>query len=627
MPSITPETTMRLAQLVSVLFALSAIGAAPSEDLATDVAIYGGTPAGIAAALAAGRAGKQVVLIEPYSWIGGLVSNGLTHTDYHAYEGLTGTFLEFTKRVEAFYAEQYGKDSPQVKDTHRGTHAEPKVNRLVFERMIAEVPSIRVLTRHVLRRDRTPGPSATAAASLRAITVLGPDQHPVTVTATVYIDASYEGDLMALAGELWRIGREGRAQYGESLAPENADGQLQAYNFRLTFTNVADNRVAIPEPAGYRREDFVGILPLLEQGAFKAVFTAKSGRETGIYKAQFPRLPNDKFDINDVSHSAARLSMPGANLAWPDGDAATRARIFADHVRYNLGLLHFLQNDASVPAHYRDEAAQYGLCRDEFTSNGHLPEQLYVREARRLVGRHVFIESDMEQAPGDQRCVLKTDSIAMGEYGPNCHGTGHDGPLFGGRHTGEFYKVVMPYQIPYGVIVPLKTSNLLVPVAASSSHVGFCALRLEPIWMSLGQAAGHAAVMAVEGKNSVQQIDVAQLQHRLHADGSATIYTSDVLPGHPDFAAVQWWGLSGGLHGLEPRAADEKPRRGKNTGGQYYETYPHHAVELDLPLDAVITERWTALATKAGVPMATLVGSSTRGEFIRRAFAAIAPGR
>lgn len=614
---------MRTAPLLAVLVLLSSTRALIAEELITEVAIYGGTPAGIAAALAAGRAGKQVVLIEAYSWVGGLVSNGLTHTDYHAYEGLTGTFLEFTKRVEAFYAGKFGQDSQQVKDTHRGTHAEPAVNQKVFETMLAEVPTIRVLTRHVLRRPSASEPSATTAAVLRAITVIGADQQAVVVKAQVYIDASYEGDLMAMAGELWRVGREGRAQYGESLAPEQADGQLQAYNFRLTFTNVANNRVAIPQPAGYRREDFTGILPLLEQKAFKAVFTDKSGRDTGIYKAQFPQLPNGKFDINDVSHAAARLSMPGANLAWPDGDAQTRARIFAEHVRYNLGLLYFLQNDPAVPARYREEALQYGLCRDEFSTNGHLPEQLYVREARRLVGQHVFIEGDMDQAPGDQRCVLHSTSIAMGEYGPNCHGTGHEGPLFGGKHTGEFYKVVMPYQIPYGVIVPLKASNLLVPVAVSASHVGFCALRLEPIWMSLGQAAGHAAVMAIDGKTSVQQVDVLRLQRRLHADGSATIYTSDVLPGHPDFAAVQWWGMLGGLHGLAPRAEDEKPKRGKNIGGQYNETYPFHAVHLDQPLDDDTANRWKTLATKAGLPAAAMTSAKSRGEFIRHAFAAV----
>ena len=148
-----------------------------------------------------------------------------------------------------------------------------------------------------------------------------------------------------------------------------------------------------------------------------------------------------------------------------------------------------------------------------------------------------------------------------------------------------------PYQIPYGVIVPRDIENLLVPVAASSTHVGFSALRLEPIWMSLGQATGHAAALAVSNKVAVQNIDVPALQRRLHKAVAATIYVSDVLPGHPDFAAVQWWGTSGGLHGLNPMPA--KPgQRGKNLHGQYYEAYPAHAAELERPLDAALAKRW-----------------------------------
>ncbi len=614
---------MRRAPLLAVLTMLSSLATHSAAELTAEVAIYGGTPAGIAAALSAGRAGRQVLLIEPYSWVGGLVTNGLTHTDYHAYEGLTGTFLEFANRVAAHYVERYGKDSPQVKDCRRGTQAEPGVNRMVFERMLSEVPTIHVLTRHRLDRTRLDAAAHNDLTSIRAITVQDDGGAPVTVRAAVFIDASYEGDLMALAGERWRVGREGRSEYGESLAPEQADDQLQGYNFRLTFTDVPGNRVPIPQPAGYRREDFAAILPLLEQGVVKTVFTSRSGRDTGIFKAQEPALPNGKRDINDVSHAAVRLSMPGANHGWPDGDAATRQAIFAEHLRHNLGLLYFLQNDPAVPARWQGEARQYGLCRDEFTTTGHLMEQLYIREARRLIGTHVYIEADTAQAVGDQRSVLHRESIAMGEYSHNCHGTHHEGPTFGGRHTGEFYHATVPYQIPYGVLVPLRSSNLLVPVAVSSSHAGFCALRLEPIWMSLGQAAGHAAVIAIETKSSVQQVAVARLQRRLHEDGSATIYTSDVLPGHPDFAAVQWWGTSGGLHGLATRGVGGKPTRGKNLGGQYDETYPFHEVGLEKALDVETTERWTALAIRVGVPAKRLAGSRTRGELIRRAFTAV----
>ena len=147
-----------------------------------------------------------------------------------------------------------------------------------------------------------------------------------------------------------------------------------------------------------------------------------------------------------------------------------------------------------------------------------------------------------EPAPGEARAKLFTDAIAMGDYGNNCHGTHHEGPLIGGKHSGEFYNPVPPYQIPYGALVPKKEDceNLLAPVAVSSSHVGFCALRLEPIWMSLGQAAGHAAALAVETKSAVQQVEVKALQKRLIEDQSSLIYTSDVPPGHRDFAAVPW---------------------------------------------------------------------------------------
>jgi len=607
--------------LLSILVLLSSLGSLTAEELTADVAIYGGTPAGIAAALVAGRAGKQVVLIEPYSWVGGLATNGLTHPDYHAYEALTGTFLEFIKRVHAHYVTTYGKDSPQALGSRDGTHAESHINRLVFERMLAEVPTIRVLTRHTLSLDPPPTTEAGSHLSISVahLTDRTGTRHPLR--ARIFIDATYEGDLLAQTADTWRVGREARAEYGESLAPESADNQLQAYNFRLCLTRVEANRVPIAQPAGYDRTDYADILPLLERGAFTAVFTDKSGRDTGFYKAQLA-LPNGKHDINDVSNSAVRLSMPGVNLEWPTGDAVVRQRIFAQHLRYHLGLLHFIQHDPAVPARYRDEALQWGLCRDEFTTTDHVPEQLYVREARRMIGQHVFTERDTDQADGDQRCRLWTDSIALGEYGHTCHGSGHEGPLFGGKHTGEFYKATMPHQIPYGVIVPQKTGNLLVPVAVSSSHVGFCALRLEPIWMSLGQAAGHAAVEAITHNTTVQQVDVARLQQRLHADGSATIYTSDVLPGHADFAAVQWWGTLGGLHGLEPRAAGEKPKRGKKIIGQYYETYPGHEVGIGRALDQATSERWTALAARIGVPSAAVAGSTTRGEFIRRAFAA-----
>lgn len=591
---------------------LGAAGNAPPAVL-----VYGATPGGIAAALAAARSGLSVLLVEPAPRIGGLVTSGLSHTDFHSFESLTGAFLDFAQRVEAHYAKAYGKDSQQVKDTFRGTFAEPKVNLLVFEQMLAEHKTITVRKQLTLASVKVQKSGETSR--IEAATFTGADGKVVTLTARVFIDATYEGDLMAMAGVPWRTGREGQAEYGESLAPEAADGQLQAYNFRFIATRATANRVAPVAPPGYRREDFVGVLPVLGSGKIKRVFDYPSGC---LFKAQTPPLPNGKYDINDVSRGLVRLSLPGKNLDWPDGDAATRAKIFADHLRDNVGLLWFLQTDNAVPAKFRDEAREWGWCKDEFTETGHLPPQLYVREARRMVGARVFVQRDSEHAPGDARAVLHRDAIAMGDYGNNCHGTAHEGGRFEGRHTGEFYNPVPPYQIPYGTLLPRTLANLLVPVAGSASHVGFCALRLEPVWMSLGQAAGHAAAMAVQEDIAVQQVNVPALQQRLHKDRSATLYVSDVLPGHADFAAVQWWGTAGGLHGLAPMPA--KPgQRGRNIHGQYFEASPGHAAELAKPLDAELAGRWNKLAVELRVPVDKLPkpdGKTARGDWVRAAW-------
>ncbi len=583
------------------------------------VLVYGATPGGIAAALAAAQAGQTVLLIEPTARIGGLVTSGLSHTDFHSFESLSGAFLDFAQRVEAHYAKTYGKDSQQVKDCFRGAFAEPRVNLLVFEKMLAEHKGIAVRTQLTLAAVAMR--KGSEVSRIESATFTGANGKVVTVAARVFIDATYEGDLMAKAGVPWRAGRESRGEYDESLAPEKADGQLQAYNFRFIATREAANRVPPVAPPGFRREDFLPVLAHLASGKIKKVF-AWGFEPGGMMKAHTPALPNGKYDINDVSRGLVRLSLPGKNLGWPDGDAATRQPIFAEHLRDNVGLLYFLQNDEAVPAKFRDEARERGWCRDEFTETGGLPPQLYVREARRMVGARIYTQRDSEHAPGDARAVLHRDAIAMGDYGNNCHGTGREGTRFDGQHTGEFYNPVPPYQIPYGTLLPRSVTNLLVPVACSSSHVGFCALRLEPIWMSLGQAAGQAAAMAVKENLPLQRVNVPALQRNLHADKSATIYVSDVPPGHVDVAAVQWWGTAGGLHGLAPMPA--KPgERGKNIHGQYFEANPGHTAELAQPLDVALAERWRRLAAGVGVRtgrLPTADGKVKRGDWIRAAW-------
>lgn len=239
-----------------------------------------------------------------------------------------------------------------------------------------------------------------------------------------------------------------------------------------------------------------------------------------------------------------------------------------------------------------------------------------------MVGVHVFVQADSEYAPGDVRAVRHADAIAMADYGNNCHGTAHEGPRFGGTHTGEFYNAVPPYQIPYGVLLPKDVDNLLVPVAASSSHVGFCALRLEPVWTSLGQAAGHAAALALEQQTACHDVSIPALQRRLHQDGSATIYVSDVLPGDADFEIVQWWGMAGGLQGLYPDVTNPKPR-GSRIISQYSTASPHHEAGLDQPLTEDLHRRWKQLTVDLGLDAERLpnpADGTTRGEFVRAAW-------
>ncbi len=431
------------------------------------------------------------------------------------------------------------------------------------------------------------------------------------------IDASYEGDLLAAAGVPYRVGREARSEFGESLAPETADDQVQGYNFRLCMTQDPKNRVPIPVPADYDRESYAALVPLVKAGKFRSAFGYPGS--PFVLKAHLPILPNRKHDINDVSKGLVRLSLPGRNHDFPEGDLATRRRIEQEHLDWQLGLIHFVQTDPALPEAFRKEAATWGLCRDEFTDTGHIPPQIYVREARRMIGLHVYTEADTEYATADARSRLHPDSIAVGEYSHNCHGTDHEGPMIGGRHTGEFYKAVAPYQIPYGVIVPKHMRNLLVPTACSASHVGFCALRLEPIWMSLGGAAGHAADLALDANIPVQQVDVEALQKRIWSHGGATIHINDVPPSHSDFTAVQWWGGLGGFHGVE-KAPAKLGSRGKHIVSQYYEAFPGHAAKLDQPLDGKLRKRWTALAKELGLPAS--VESTTRGDWIRETFTA-----
>ena len=606
----------RLVFLLAGLLAAGGFARGADEARSADVVVYGGTPAGIAAACLAADQGRAVILVEPYRWIGGMVTNGLSHTDLRSVESTSGFWWDFTQRVKRHYSEKHGADSPIVKSLLDGNFGEPKVNRLVFEQMLAARKGVTLLTEHALAAVKTTSAMPTSITEI--IVTRGAEK--TALRARMFVDASYEGDLMAAAGCKFAVGREDAAAYGESLAkdvPRGGDGQVQGYNFRWCMTREGANKLPAPKPAGYERAEFVRLLALYASGKLDRVFGEQG--QKAIYKVQPPFLPNGKTDINDMSHGLVRLSMPDINDAYPTGDAATRKRIVDEHRRYQLGMLWFLQNDDAVPARVREDALSWGFCKDEWPENGHLPEQLYVREARRMIGAHVFTQNDTKWSPDDVRLPLKEDSIAIGDYSHNCHGTGREGTRFDGKHTGEFYQRNAPFQIPYGTIVPREVANLLVPVAVSSSHVGFGALRLEPIWTAMGHAAGLAAHLALAMESpEVGEISIKRLQRLLHQTGAATVYVSDVRPDSADFAAVQWLAQRGALHHQKTPPDGKQPEWGK-LFGQYCPPYPFHEARLDDPMDDTTYGYWVRISPP-GVIEPSFPAQGSRREYVRDLF-------
>jgi hypothetical protein len=355
----------------------------------------------------------------------------------------------------------------------------------------------------------------------------------------VFADATYEGDLMAQAGVSYTWGREGTDEYGESLAgvrdrtpkhqftvqtrpydasgkllPEvsnvkkatagSADKKVQAYNFRVCMTKVADNRVPFPKPAGYDAARFALLARMLEE--MDKVKKAAGQPWTAVDVMKPDPLPNGKTDTNN--NGAFSTDYIGGSYDYPNGSYATRARIWEAHRDYVQGFLYFLQNDPQVPQGLHDEMAPLGLCRDEFTDTENWPRQLYVREARRMIGEYVMSQKDIQSA------LTKPDAIGMGSYNSDSHNVQRivngDGFV---ENEGDMQVPVTPYQIPYRVMVPKRAqaTNLLVPVCFSATHVAYSTLRMEPQYMIIGHAAGVAAGHAIKHSIPVQDVDVGAL--------------------------------------------------------------------------------------------------------------------
>lgn len=501
---------------------------------AADVVVYGATPAGIMASVSAARQGQKVLLVEPSSLIGGVVAGGLTKTDIGRRETVGGLPNEFFSRVLAYYEKTYGKDSIQAKESHEGIFFEPHVAGDIFQEMLRDA-SVRVL-----KKERITGVDVAHEhiSRINIQSVLG--GAATEVTGKVFIDASYEGDLMALAGVPYRVGREAAAEYDESLAgvtrglPEylgSGDHRLQSFNIRSTLTNRDDIRLPVPKPEHYTPEVFADFLAHIRD------------KHLRTFNDLFPDVPewgpvNGKSDPNKADDV-------GANIDYADGNFETRQRSY-EHTRdLWLTFWYMLQNDPSLSSEFRESARKWGLPKDEFVETNHVTPQLYVREARRMLGRYIMTQRDT------QTDRFKEDGVALGSYAIDSHPvqtvlTKNGMVEEGGNIAGW----TDPYNIPYRSLTPIAPDNLLVVVDISATHIAYCTVRMEPVFMMLGQAGGLAADLAIKGGTPVQEIPVMKLREELKSAGvplaplfrPVVVIAADSLPnpGKPvQFHAVQ----------------------------------------------------------------------------------------
>lgn len=513
-----------------------------------DVIIYGGTAAAVTAAVQVSKMGKSVIIVSPDTHLGGLSSGGLGFTDTGNKSVIGGQAREFYHRVYLHYQQpdawqwqkqadygNKGQGTPAMDGTERTMWIfEPHVAEQVFEDFIKE-HNIKVYRNEWL--NRSTGVSKKAGKII-AITTLSNK----TFTGKMFIDATYEGDLMAAAGVSYHVGREATSVYQEKwngiqtgvlhhghhfktnispykipgdassgLLPRisdkppgkkgDGDNKVQAYCFRMCLSDNPDNRIPFSRPAGYDSTQYELLVRVFNSG----------WRETFN---KFDPIPNHKTDVNN--HGPFSTDNIGMNYDYPDASYERRKEIIDEHARYQKGLMYFLANDPRIPAEVRTAMGKWGLPKDEFKDNGNWPHQLYIREARRMIGVNVMTENEVM----GRKAV--SQSIGMGSYTLDAHNAQRyvkeDGFV---QNEGDIgVDIKDPYKISYGAIIPKKAEcrNLLVPVCVSSSHIAFGSIRMEPVFMILGQSAATAAVLAIEGNKAVQDVNYEQLKAQLLKD-------------------------------------------------------------------------------------------------------------
>ncbi|MCB1211180.1 MAG: FAD-dependent oxidoreductase, partial [Verrucomicrobiales bacterium] len=531
--------------------------AAEVDGKAFDVVVVGGTPGGIACAVRAAREGLSVLLVQHNRHIGGMLTNALMQWDALYGGPRSPVFNEYAKKIEDYYSERYGEDSKEYsKARYTQSHYpmsrfEPSVAEHLFNQLVSAEKNITTLLAHY------PSDVTREGALLKALTLRGyGTTKDINVSGGTFVDATYEGDLAALAKVPCRVGRENREEYGEPHAgkvftniesklgprdvldgklnlhtyahvqgsidptsPHTADGAIQAYNHRFCVTNEPGNFRLPTQPPGYNREEYVNY--------------NRKGMGAGSM--------NGKSSFNSAI-------LPGENHAYPEATWPEREKITARHTNFALGLMYFLQNDESVPKAKREAFRRIGLPLDEFPDNDNLPYEMYVREARRIVGRYVFTEHDNRSALGQTRPPVQADSVAFTDWSMDSHDCTTD------RRPGYDYdgKLILteesrPAQIPYRCLLPRDIDNLLVPVCLSATHVAWGAVRLEPVWMQIGEAAGFAAALSKKHQTTPGKLDADLLVRTLVANQHFVTYFNELqnYADHPAMAAAQYFGTKG----------------------------------------------------------------------------------
>ncbi|MFP4089543.1 MAG: FAD-dependent oxidoreductase [Cyclobacteriaceae bacterium] len=538
-------------KLILLLIFILAVSCTPPQQeeapgSAYDVVVYGGTSGGIAAALQAARMGKTVVLIEPYNRLGGLTTGGLGQTDIGNKQAIGGISREFYQNIRTHYsdstswkwqARQNYIDGGQTR-TEAGEDAmwtfEPSSALKVYEDMLA-AEEVDIVLGEKLNRESGLTKEGT---EIRQISMEGGR----TFSGKMFIDATYEGDLMAAAGVDYTVGREANAKYGEtyngvqlleghqfpdgidpyvepgkpesgllwgiseaSLAEQGSgDSLVQAYNFRICLTDNPENQVAITEPENYDASRYELLVRL-----FEAQQDKRNVEQYFIWSS----MPNAKTDINNRGGFSTDMINHSHN--YTEASYQEREKIIKEHEDYTKGLLYFYTTDPRVPADLQQEVRRWGYPKDEYVENGHWSPQLYVREARRMLGEYVMTQAN---CVGEE---VVEDVIGLAAYtmdSHNCQRIVVDGQVKneGNVEVGGF----PPYPIAYRAITPKKeqVTNLLVPVALSASHIAFGSIRMEPVFMVLGQSAATAAALAIDAEVAVQEVDYAQLREKLLED-------------------------------------------------------------------------------------------------------------